>query len=139
MATANPFSWVVRFTVAPLWVQDGFVLSDEVALDMLAQAIPTGFDTELQAKVLEAPEPLQLVELQGYDAQHPKRGDAVKVIEEGHGEVGLVQDALASARDLLDSVAFVSQEGDTAEVLNKLRRALSALDPRQGEAVPIEE
>lgn len=61
-------SWVVRFEVSENWVADGFELTDERALDMLAHdlgyAIP---GTELQAKVLRSPSQNRILKIQGYD------------------------------------------------------------------------
>lgn len=49
-----------------------------------------------------------------------------------------IRSAIIAARDLLESVAFVSEEGDTTLVLEKLNAALEAINPRQGEPIEIE-
>lgn len=138
MPTAKPFTYVVRFTIAPIWMQDGFTLSNDRALLMLAGAIGAGSADELQAKVLEAPSALEIARIQGYDAKHPRSGQVVRDIMAEHGEVGVVRNALIKARDLLSGVAFVATEGDTNDVLDRLRDALATIDARQGERVEIE-
>lgn len=136
MSTAKPFTWIVRFTVAPLWVQDGFSISDERALQMLANTIGFGSADELQAKVLEAPSALQIARMQGYAPEHG--GRVVRELLAGVGRTGVVHNALIRARDLLNSVAFVATEGDTSGPLERINEALALIDARQGEAVEVE-
>lgn len=138
MPTAKPFTWVVRFTVAPLWVQDGFTIDDERALGMLARAVGAGSADELQAKVLEAPSFLQVARMQGYGPSDSRSGKVVRQLRAQVGEIGQIRGALVKARDLLDSVAFVKEEGDTQAVLERLRDAIALIEPRRGEAVEIE-
>jgi hypothetical protein len=68
------FTWTVQFTVNPVWVADGFDLTDERALDMLANDLSyANIGTELDAKVLTAPDPDEIAMEQGYrDAAHMK-------------------------------------------------------------------
>ena len=127
----TPFSWVVRFTVAPIWVEDGFSLDDDRALSMLAKEIGYGSSEELQAKVLEAPSPLQIARKQGYAPDDFRSGAVVRELQKGHGERGRVRHALIRARDLLNSVAFVSKEGDTRAALEAIQGALDEVDARQ--------
>lgn len=137
MPTAKPFSWVVRFTVAPLWVQDGFTISNDRALSMLARAVGGATGEELQAQVLESPSPLQIASMQGYTKHHPGAGRVVRELigQAGHGQV---RKALIKARDILNSVAYVAKEGDTAEPLRSIHAALDSLDTRAGDPVEIE-
>lgn len=139
MATAKPFSWVVRFTVAPLWVADGFAMTDERALDMLAKTIGFGTGEELQAVVLEAPSPVHVARVQGYTGKHPNTGAIMRQLAEGTPHDAILRSALMSARRLLDSVAFVAKAGDTSTVLEKIDAALDAVDTRRGEPVLVEE
>lgn len=138
MATAKPFTWIVRFTVAPLWVQDGFSISDERAIEMLAASIGFGSSSELQAKVLEAPSALHIARMQGYAPTDYRSGAVVRELLASVGEVGVLHNALIKARDLLNSVAFVATEGDTNGPLDRIRDALALIDARQGAAVEIE-
>lgn len=138
MATAKPFTWVVSFTVAPLWVQDGFSISDERATEMLGQALQSAHSSEYSAKVLNAPRPLQIVKMQGYAPHGLRAMPVIADLREGSPSTGVVSDALVKARDLLDSVAFVAQPGDTDKVLQKLNEALALIDARQGEPEEVE-
>jgi hypothetical protein len=139
MATAKPFSWTVRFTVAPIWIQDGYTICNERALQMLARSVGAGSADELQAVVLEAPSPLELARMQGYGPQHSHAAKVVRDIKAGHGDdLGAIRNALMKSRDLLSSVAFVTKEGDTSEILQDIERAIELLDPRLGAAVGIE-
>jgi hypothetical protein len=68
------FTWTVQFTVNPVWVADGFDLTDERALGMLAHDLSyANIGTELDAKVLTAPDPDEIAMEQGYkDDAHRK-------------------------------------------------------------------
>lgn len=138
MAKAKPFTWTVSFTVAPLWVQDGFTLSDERALSMLASEIGTAAEGELSAKVLVAPSPADIAKAQGYQKDSMGHIAAVREFREGAPHEGVVASALTQARRLLDSVAFVANEGDTAPILARIDEALALINTRQGAAVAIE-
>jgi len=59
--------WTVEFEVDEIWVEDGFNLTDERALDMLANDLRfANMNTELGARVIKAPKPEKLRALQGY-------------------------------------------------------------------------
>lgn len=61
------FRWLVEFEVNELWVTDGFDLTDEVAIGMLANRL--GYaraGDELRAQVLIAPDPVEIKTAQGY-------------------------------------------------------------------------
>jgi len=71
--TADPipgkkrYKWTVRFEVDAVWVADGFDLTDERALEMLARDLNyANVDLELRAKVLKAPKPNDILWEQGY-------------------------------------------------------------------------
>lgn len=135
----KPYTWIVRFDVAPTWVADGFVLSDERALLMLGSELAYACrDTELAARVLSSPPPLRIAREQGYDRDCPGAGQVARQIIAGtphafvhrseSAEKGTVDRAISDAIDLLDSVAFVRDSGDnTAKVLAALRSARSLL------------
>lgn len=130
--SAAPFSWLVRFTVDPAWVADGFAITDDRALDMLASEVNCAhIGTELAAAVIEAPSPLQIVREQGYSRNDPASGPVIQALRNGTRRAGNVRTALIKARDLLDSVAFVSQPGDTEKVLRSLNLAIVELDARR--------
>jgi hypothetical protein len=59
--------WTVEFSVDETWVADGFILTDERALDMLSHDLGwANIGTELRAKVIKAPDPEKIAKLQGY-------------------------------------------------------------------------
>lgn len=127
----RPYTYVVRFDIAPLWVADGFILSDETALAMLAERLDYACDaTELAARVLVAPTSARIEDEQGY-----RHGAIAKSIEDGAPEAyenfgeNTIVSALIDAIELLDSVAFVRDENDNSrEVLSKLFEALGKVN-----------
>ena len=58
--------WVVEFTVSEIWVEDGFDLTDERLLEMLAGDLPYAYEHELGAKILKAPDANLIKKIQGY-------------------------------------------------------------------------
>ena len=58
--------WLVEFTVSDSWIQDGFELTDLLALDMLEGVLPYAHSNELKAKVIKFPDSKIIQELQGY-------------------------------------------------------------------------
>ena len=66
MSNVKPYSWVVRFYVAPQWVADGFIMTDNTALEMLSDVINYANDHELAALVISAPDAERISEEQGY-------------------------------------------------------------------------
>jgi hypothetical protein len=60
------FIWVVEFEVTENWVEDGFNLTRERAKDMIANALPFAHGSELNAKVIKAPNPKLIRKTQGY-------------------------------------------------------------------------
>jgi hypothetical protein len=136
--TAKPFTWIVSFTVAPIWVQDGFTIGDLRAFQMLGNVLSQATHDELQAQVLEAPSSLQLARMQGNDKNDPRSGKVVCELDAQVKQTGQLHSALVRARDLIDSVAYVKTEGDKEPVLQQLDEALALIDPRQGKPVDIE-
>lgn len=131
---AKPFSWVVRLTVDSTWVADGFSMSDERAQRMLASEVGGAMNSELSAVVLEAPAPHEIANVQGYSAPHYRRDAVCDALRDGCPHDGTIYRALRTAKKLLDSVAFVAKEGDTADAIANINAALAAIDARQ----PIE-
>ena len=46
--------FIVKFEVDKKWIDDGFTLDDERALQMLIDALPFAYAHELKAKVIQA-------------------------------------------------------------------------------------
>ena len=46
--------FIVQFEVDQKWIDDGFTLDDERALEMLINALPFAYTHELKAKVIQA-------------------------------------------------------------------------------------
>ena len=121
------YTWIVKFSVDATWVADGFSLSDDRAHSMLAHEVGGAYNHELKATVLHAPSPLHIVRQQGYGKDTP---GVKKVIDElingaPAAKSAPIYNALVAARQLIDSVAFVKQEGDKESVLRKLDAALT--------------
>ena len=78
MAKKEWFTWTVEFQVSRTWVEDGFDLTDERALDMLSEDLSyANIERELKAKVLSAPDPHEVAQAMGYkDADDRKRKEA---------------------------------------------------------------
>ena len=66
MATKRKFRWVVEFTVDRVWVEDGFNLTDDRALQMLENDLQQAYGYELGARVIEAPDQKEIAKAQGY-------------------------------------------------------------------------
>lgn len=126
-----PYTYIVRFDIAPLWVADGFILSDQIAKEMITASLPYACeDSELAAQVLGAPNPARIEDEQGY-----RPGAIAKSIlaasPEAYKDFGenSVLGAVIDAIELIDSVAFVRDENDNSrEVLQKLHTALEKLN-----------
>lgn len=62
------FKWTVEFSVDPYWVEDGFNITDESALEMLSSDLTyANIGTELKAKVIKAPDAKLIRKVQGYE------------------------------------------------------------------------
>jgi len=127
----TPLTWIVRFDIDPVWVADGFVMSDTQAIDMLSYKLEfANVDTELAAQVIAGPSPLRIAKEQGYDAQNPGGKtivrEIIKASPAAYSSHAKLDRALIDAITLLDSVAFVRDEKDnTQQVLDDLRKALA--------------
>lgn len=129
-----PYSWLVRFDVAPLWIADGFLLDDDRAMDMIGKELGQACQsTELAATVLSAPAFSRIAEEQGYGPKHFNMTSVVAEMQRSVPSVapggGPLVGALVDAIGLLESVAFVREEGDdTGKVLDQLRIALALVN-----------
>lgn len=126
----QPYTWIVRFDVAPLWVADGFALDDGRALEMLGTDLSGAcMSSEVAATVIVAPDPMRIAGEQGYDQAHPHVGGVVAELKSGTPNATLMQKALADAIQLLGSVAYVAHENDNTEaVLSQLRDAMALVN-----------
>lgn len=62
----SKLKWTVEFEVSPTWVEDGFDLTDEDALDMLAHRLPwANIGLELNARVVARPDAAAVANLTG--------------------------------------------------------------------------
>lgn len=57
---AKRYTWTVQITIDPVWVADGFNITNERAHDIIAHALPHANGHEFSAKVLSAPDPMQI-------------------------------------------------------------------------------
>ena len=124
----QPFTYIVRFDIAPVWTADGFILDDQAANNMLNETLGYACSvTELAAKVLVSPEVTRIADAQGY-----KRGvieDEVKAKSPLAYADSSVLTTIIEAIELIDSVAFVREETDNSgDVLAKLRKARDLLN-----------
>jgi len=61
------FTWVVELGVSETWVEDGFDLTNERALEMLSKDLGYAFnDIELSARVIARPNQNLVAQAQGY-------------------------------------------------------------------------
>jgi len=61
------YTWVVKLGVSETWVEDGFELTDERALEMLSKYIGYAFiGLELSARVIARPNQNLVAKAQGY-------------------------------------------------------------------------
>ncbi len=61
------FKWTVEFTVAECWIADGFNLTAERALEMMASDLGyANTGTELGARIIKAPKLSALLKAQGF-------------------------------------------------------------------------
>ena len=69
------FKWTVEFEVDEVWVADGFIMTNQRALDMLAADLGwADIGSELSAKVILHPDLDSVAKCQGYkDAKHMLR------------------------------------------------------------------
>ena len=140
MAKRKPFTWVVRFTIHPLAIADGFNLSDECALNMILNEIGLLTADEVEAEVISAPDVEGIANAMGYVPGNPGRKRVIDQIRKSNGPYrDLLWDALVDARTLLGSVAYVAEEGDTVKVLRQIDMALQQITARRGEAVEVED
>jgi hypothetical protein len=59
------FKWTVEFEVTENWVEDGFNLTEDIANDMIANALSYAYGEEYKATVIKAPNPKIIAKSQG--------------------------------------------------------------------------
>lgn len=64
----KPYKWVVEIDVAPIWVADGFDLTNDRLRRMLARELPHARGDEIVGSVLASPDPQQIRCEQGHVA-----------------------------------------------------------------------
>ena len=60
------FKWTVEFTVSEKWVADGFDLTDDRAQDIIQSVLGWATETEVQGRVISAPDPRRMAKAQGF-------------------------------------------------------------------------
>lgn len=77
------FKWTVEFEVAESWVADGFIMTDDRALQMLASDLGwADIDNELSAKVILHPNLDRVAKAQGYKDAKAMLRDTPQLAEE---------------------------------------------------------
>ena len=122
MSNVKPYSWVVRFDVAPQWVADGFIMTDTTALEMLSDVINYANDHELAALVISAPDAERISEEQGYLASN--NAELMRQVLIGSPQAY----AKASvANTLLKAITALEQTQDNKQVVKELHSSLSLI------------
>lgn len=126
----KPYTYIVRYDVAPIWTADGFILNDLTAFDMLSNRLSfADVNNELAASVLVAPSIARLESEQGYKLGGLGK-DIIKESPDAYEESGdnMIVTTLVDAIELIDSVAFVRDENDNSqEIIEKLKVVLAKL------------
>lgn len=140
MSKQQPFTWVVKFTVSPTWVADGFALCDERAHSMLATEIGGAYNTEISAQVLETPWVLDIAAVRGYTAGAAGVKQVIWDLKAGTPHAGKLHAALIAARDALEESINAASSKNTIQRrgLKLVREALALIDSRQGEPEDVE-
>lgn len=63
----KPFKWTIEVEVAPVWVEDGFDLSDARAQKVFLRELGYARFEEVTCKVIKAPSRKSIRKIQGYD------------------------------------------------------------------------
>lgn len=122
MSNVKPYSWVVRFDVAPQWVADGFIMTDTTALEMLSDVINYANDHELAALVISAPDAERISEEQGYLASN--NAELMRQVLIGSPQAY----AKASVSNtLLKAITALEQTQDNKQVVKELHSSLALL------------
>lgn len=66
MAKRKMYKWTVEFEVAPVWVADGFDMTDERAQNMLREDLSLSSSSEVTARVIKAPKATDIAREQGF-------------------------------------------------------------------------
>jgi hypothetical protein len=60
------FKWIVSIEVDPLWIADGFNLTEERLNEMLLRELSWAYAHEVKGQIIEAPDPKAILKEQGY-------------------------------------------------------------------------
>jgi hypothetical protein len=119
--------WLVEFEVDEIWVADGFDMTDQGALDMLSSVLGyANIGTELDARIIAGPSAKRVANAQGYrvcDVIKKQRADN-KIKHYTENPLIGIKRVLQNALRKLDSVAFLSREGDTDEIKSDIFQAI---------------
>lgn len=63
----KPFKWTIEVEVAPVWVEDGFNLTEERAQSVFLRELGWARSDEVTCKVVKAPSRKSIRKIQGYD------------------------------------------------------------------------
>jgi len=63
---SKKFTWTVQFTVDKVWIEDGFNLTADRALDMILNDLSSATSSEVKAKILTKPADSDMAKAQGY-------------------------------------------------------------------------
>lgn len=63
---ANWYTWTAEISVDPMWVADGFELTEERLMDMVRKTLGYAYQNEIKVKVLSAPDNARIRQEQGY-------------------------------------------------------------------------
>lgn len=63
------FKWTVEIEIDETWVADGFDITDDRLLDIIAHALPYAYGHEFTGKVLSAPKRSEVLRAQGYEKE----------------------------------------------------------------------
>lgn len=108
----KPFTWIVRFDVAPLWVADGFDLDDARAFEMLSTELSfADCNTEIAAKVISAPDTSRIRAEQGYQDKDDSG------IDNG-----------AIRQSIIDAIDYLKSDGKSSALVASLKQSLELLD-----------
>lgn len=120
------FKWIVEFQVADTWVADGFQMTDQRAWDMLSKDLSyADMDTEIHARVVASPNASLIAKAQGYENNHAVEKVYVDglLVHQEDNQLENIRRVIMHAYRQLDSVAFLTKEGDTEGIKADLLHA----------------
>lgn len=136
----KPYTFIVRLDVAPLWMADGFCMTDADALEMLAKMLPYACqDTELAAQVLVAPDLARITKEQGFDVyspqnEHEHRDHLRERSPVAYDEKDGIVPVLTRLQGMFERQGLPGIAGDLGAVIDKLTGADAISDIEWQEA-----